>query len=239
MKNTVMIKGNKYGIVLVLDKDLEFHQLLDQIGKKFKESSKFFDAKAQLAISFEGRVLTNEEISVILDTISKNSDLKIEYIIEQNGNVEQLFKEKIEKTKNESLKTAIEEKVSNESNNGLFYKGTLRSGQSIESESSIVIIGDVNLGAEVTAVGNIVVIGCLKGTAFAGCSGNKNAFVLALDMNPMQIRIGDAIARSSDSEISSKKAKATINTEAKIAFVEESNIYIEPISKDVLNDISI
>ena len=54
MNNSVIIKGNKYGIVVVLDKDISFEQLKDDLIEKFKNASKFFD-KASMAISFEGR----------------------------------------------------------------------------------------------------------------------------------------------------------------------------------------
>ena len=40
-----------------------------------------------------------------------------------------------------------------------FYRGTLRSGQAIESEAGIVVVGDVNPGASVSANGSIVILG--------------------------------------------------------------------------------
>lgn len=77
---------------------------------------------------------------------------------------------------------------------------------------------------------------------FAGVDGNDKAFIAALEMKPMQIRIGSYIARSSDQEsakkrLFGKKAKQG-DEEAKIAFVEDENIYIEPISKSLLNEIT-
>ena len=220
MDHSILLKGNKYGIVVVLDESMDFGKLLEKVGEKFKESEKFFDTKSKLAISFEGRTLSNNEIKSLLD-----------------------WKEIAEELQKETKapETTIPEEVTNQEhpNNGLtgmFYKGTLRSGQSIESATSLIILGDVNLGAEVQAAGNIVILGCLKGTAFAGCHGNINAFVMALNMEPMQIRIANYIARSSDQD-RNKKTKEP--KEAKIAFVENENIYIEPVSKDVLNDISI
>ena len=50
----------------------------------------------------------------------------------------------------------------------IFHRGSLRSGQKIEEDGSIVIIGDVNSGAEVVAADNIVVLGTLRGLAHAG-----------------------------------------------------------------------
>ena len=77
----------------------------------------------------------------------------------------------------------------------------------LETESSVVILGDVNPGGKVVACGNVIVLGSLKGNIFAGASGNENAFVVALDMDPMQIKIADIIARSSDSSPVRKKLK--------------------------------
>lgn len=116
---------------------------------------------------------------------------------------------------------------------GRFYKGTLRSGQVLESETSIVILGDVNPGATVVSKGNVVVLGALKGTIHAGAAGNESCFVAALNMMPMQIRIGDCIARSADGPMT-KGA-----TEPMIAYTENGNIYMEPITKEVINDIRI
>ena len=118
---------------------------------------------------------------------------------------------------------------------GQFYKGTLRSGQVLESESSIIILGDVNPGGKVIAKGNVVVLGSLKGNIFAGANGDEDAFVVALEMDPMQIRIGSVIARCSDSVTKAKFIKG----EPKIAYVEEGNIYIEKLEKEVLSDIRV
>lgn len=58
----------------------------------------------------------------------------------------------------------------------------------------------------------------------------------------MQIRIGDVIARCSDDSVRNtkryrRKSKSAI-MKPQIAFVEDHNIYIESITKDILKDIS-
>ena len=78
--------------------------------------------------------------------------------------------------------------------------------------------------------GNIVVLGALRGTVFAGASGNDKAFVLALDMAPVQIRIADTIARAPDNHEKSS------NKDVKIAFLEDGNIYIESVTKKILSE---
>ena len=46
-----------------------------------------------------------------------------------------------------------------------FHRGSLRSGQRLEVDGSVVILGDVNSGAEVMASDNIVILGNLRGLA--------------------------------------------------------------------------
>ena len=76
----------------------------------------------------------------------------------------------------------------------ILHKGTVRSGERISSNGNLCIIGDVNPGAIVSAEKNIYVWGKLQGIAFAGKSGNKNASISSLYLNPLQLRIADVIA---------------------------------------------
>ena len=223
MNNSVIIKGNKYGIVVVLDDKIPFAQLREDIANKFKSATKFFD-KANMAVSFEGRKLSSEEERDVLDIIAANSELNIVCVIDNNEIREQYFKK------------AVEERLEEiSSQTGQFYKGTLRSGQMLESESSIIILGDINPGAKVIAKGNVIILGSLKGNIYAGANGNEDAFVVALEMAPIQIRIGDTIARSDDNNGKPKKMGDGIV----IAFVEDGNIYIEKLDKTILDDIRI
>ena len=131
----------------------------------------------------------------------------------------------------------------NMTSQGEFYRGTLRSGQVLESDASITILGDVNPGAIVSSGGNIVVLGALKGNACAGIYGDDKCFILALEMDPIQIQIGGLIAKSPDKEKEKKKRRLVIrekkdtNNELQIALARDGNIYIEPVSKKILNKI--
>lgn len=225
MKNSVVIKGNKYGIVVSVKEDADFENVKAEIAEKIKESSKFF-GNFSSAISFEGKKLSDKEQSDIIEIISENSDLNIVCIVDNEK--EEQFKEAIEKQSEVNTEAMIANVTG-----GQFYRGTLRSGQVLESDASVVILGDVNPGAKILSGGNVVVLGSLKGTIYAGLSGDESAFVVALDMHPVQIRIGDIIARSGD------KPKKNKKPETKIAYVENGNIYIEPLSKEVLNDIKL
>ena len=76
----------------------------------------------------------------------------------------------------------------------ILHKGTVRSGDRISSNRNLCIVGDVNAGAIVSAKNNIYVWGRLLGIAFAGNTGNNNASIASLYLNPLQLRIADVIA---------------------------------------------
>jgi septum site-determining protein MinC len=61
----------------------------------------------------------------------------------------------------------------------------------------VVLIGDVNPGAEIKAGGSVIVWGRLRGIVHAGAnSSSEDAVVCALQLSPMQLRIGDYITRA-------------------------------------------
>lgn len=215
-----MIKSNKYGITIILDDQISFEELKEKVAEKFLESASFFGS-VQMAVSLEGRKLSKEEQWEILDLVTENSQIQIVCLIESDTEKEESFRQ--------SMHTRLNELSAQ---NGQFYKGMLRSGQVLETETSIVILGDVNPGAKIISKGNIIILGALKGIAYAGAAGNGGAFVVALEMNPCQIQIADVIARSPDEKRKDERKK--IDKEPKIAFIENGNIYIEPLSRDIL-----
>lgn len=254
MKNSVIIKGNRYGISIVLDPEIDFFALLDDLKNRLEQAERFFDSDKQLAVSFEGRTLSNDELEQILTIIENNSKLNIQYVMDGNSDLETTFFDIIQTAKSETPSDeppiepveiagileaeqkespSMHETRSSSGHNGLFYKGTLRSGQTLEAKESLVIIGDVNPGATVIAGGNIVILGTLKGSVVAGSNGNSHAFVMALSMNPIQIQIADVIARNSDNRQLKKQKK-----EAMIATIVKEQICIESVSKTAIQDIN-
>ena len=75
------------------------------------------------------------------------------------------------------------------------HRGTLRSGDHLQVEGSLLVLGDVNPGARVSAGGDVRVWGRLRGIAHAGQAGNAEARIVALQLRPLQLRIADAVAR--------------------------------------------
>ena len=224
MSQAVVIKSNKYGIHLVLSNEISFKALLDAIVEKFKESEKFFKG-AKLAISFEGRKLTHDEEMAIIDAVTSNTSIEILCIVDHDPD-------------REEYQASVQQPYVDGGTQ--FYRGTLRSGQTLESETGIVVVGDVNPGAAVMANGSIVVLGAVKGSVYAGLGGDDSAFIVALDMDPIQIRIGNILAKSPDKPFSRRRIRKKVKettTSPQIAYLKDGTICIEPLTKELLSDI--
>lgn len=78
----------------------------------------------------------------------------------------------------------------------MYLQMTVRSGMDIRHEGSVIIMGDVNPGGEIFAAGDIIVWGRLRGIAHAGYPNNPQCLIMALQMEPTQLRIADRVARA-------------------------------------------
>ncbi|MGV0107079.1 putative septum site-determining protein MinC [Nostoc sp. DSM 114160] len=78
----------------------------------------------------------------------------------------------------------------------LYLEITVRSGVEIRHPGTVIILGDVNPGGIVIADGDIIIWGRLRGIAHAGAGGNSECLIMALQMEPTQLRIADAVARA-------------------------------------------
>ena len=217
MRNAVVIKSSKAGMTVILDPELPFDELLDAIGKKFRESDRCWGS-VQTTLTLEGRDLTAAQEFAIVDTITKNSQIEVLCLLDTDA--ERI--ERCEKALNDKL-------MELNSQTGQFYRGTLKRGDCLESEASIVIIGNVDHGARVTAKGNVIVLGELKGTVTAGVSGNPQAVVMALDMAPLQIRIGDMSSRFNE-------RNKRLGRGPMIALAEDGAIVMRSLKKSFLNN---
>jgi septum site-determining protein MinC len=75
------------------------------------------------------------------------------------------------------------------------HQGTLRSGDHLQVEGSVLVLGDVNPGARISARGHVLVWGKLRGVAHAGQQGDQTARIVALQLRPLQLRIATSVAR--------------------------------------------
>ena len=133
MNQKVVIKSNKYGLIVHMDPEAEYKKILEELRTSFTESAKFFK-DASMAITFEGRVLTKPQEEEIIDLITDIAHIHIVCIFDKNENTERLYKSVVEE--------CLEDLPRRE---GQFYRGTLKKRQVLETEKSIIILGDVEL----------------------------------------------------------------------------------------------
>lgn len=163
MKNIVSINLRRDEIIIKLSEDAEQREIIMKLKKKLPDLKRLYkDEKTPIRVV--GKVLKNKEIDEIQEIIKSTIDVEINFDTPKGlglHNIKKTFKKEI----------AVSETK--------FHRGSLRSGQKIETEGSLVILGDVNSGAEVVASDNIVVLGTLRGLAHAGAKGNEQAIISA------------------------------------------------------------
>lgn len=223
MKDAVLIKSFQNGITLLLNEEAPFEEVIEEISGKFSEARTFFGS-ATMALSIEGRKLTEAEEIRIIDAIRKNSFLNILCIV---GHDEETNKNFIKALQH------VEKRLTG-GDEGQFYKGSLKNRDVLETENSIIILGDVNPACAVISSKNIIILGGLYGEAYAGGNGQENSYIVALEMEPERLKIGDFKYKPT------KQSKWGIRpkVQPKIAYVKNEKIVMEPLTKDLLDSLA-
>ncbi|MFY9140054.1 MAG: septum site-determining protein MinC [Thermacetogeniaceae bacterium] len=213
MDDLITFKGYRDGVTLILnDKEPDFQKLLNHLKSKLSHLNFFKGAVVNIDIG-QRDALSPAELDSLAEILS-TKNIKIKSIILNGSN-----NQKPSESKN--LLIPSYEKFHSDA---IMVKRTIRSGQTLSHSGSIVIIGDVNPGAEVTAEGNVIVWGTLGGLVHAGSAGNKKAYIIALNLNPTQLRIAQYIGCA-------PKETADLPRRPEIAYLQGNRIVIEDYNK--------
>lgn len=185
----IKIKGMNNNLVFVFGNG-GFHEYRDYLVEKFTDNYQLFKG-SKVVFRGEG-----------LDSLSPGELSSLQKLCLENGMI----------LNNTGGLAKTKDKY-------LTINRNVRSGQKYYSEGSIVVWGDVHESGELLAVKNIIVLGKLAGIVHAGCHGDYNSIVFALNLSPSQIRIADVISRS--------PKDYTSNPYPEIAYLEDNNIYIK------------
>ncbi|MDD6570937.1 MAG: septum site-determining protein MinC [Thermoflexaceae bacterium] len=219
MNNSVIIKGSKDGLTILVNEDMRYDELIGVLKEKFAESRSFFK-KASMALAIKGIELTECQEREIIDVIETYSEMKIICLVDDSEvNNARFYRAMKEKEYLERTRT------------GQFVRGTLHKGQIFESPVSVIVLGDVNPGAKVISGGNIIVMGELGGYAFAGADNDNKCFIAALNMNSCQIKINNVSARCTE------KFRFLRRKGPKIAYLCNDGMCIDTLDRTELNTI--
>jgi septum site-determining protein MinC len=195
----VAIKGTRNGLLLTLEPETPFSELLNALSVRLAEAPGFFRG-ACLALDTSRRILRVSERTQLEDLLA-NYQMSVTPL-EQATPTQQIHAVADTVSSNDTaantvmLSETLEiQRDPRETDDTLFLRRTIRSGQAIHHASSIVILGDVNPGAEIVAGGDIIVWGVLRGMVHAGYPSNENAYVCALQLVPVQLRIAHLLTR--------------------------------------------
>ena len=193
MNNSISISIKKNQVIIKIDENADQKEIISALKKKIIELKNLYkDDKTPILVT--GKVLKNKEMDEIQNIVKRFINVQIDF---DSPKVLGLHGIK---------KTFYKEVATSETK---FHKGSLRSGQRLEFEGSLVIIGDVNAGAEVIAGENIVVLGNLRGLAHAGAKGNKDAVIEAVEIEALQVRIADIVKEIEKDEYGIRKIRTS------------------------------
>jgi len=194
----VAIKGTRNGLLLTLEPETPFSELLNALSYRLAEAPGFFRG-ASLALDTSRRMLRMSERTQLEDLLAhyQMSVTSLEQVTPAHkyaeaGTVSSNDMASNTVTMSEILETQRDPR---ETDDTLFLRRTIRSGQAVHHASNIVILGDVNPGAEIVAGGDIIVWGVLRGMVHAGYPDNENAYVCSLHLAPVQLRIAHLLSR--------------------------------------------
>lgn len=222
MREAVILKSYQNGIAIKLNPEVPFEKILEELSMKFTQSRAFF-GNSKVAVSLEGREVSDAEEIQILDTIHSCSDVRVICIVGRDETTNRLFLKALKH---------MEKKQPSGDEDGKFYRGSLRNHESLETETSIIILGDVHPGCSVVSAKNIIILGGLYGKAYAGGNGEEEHYIVALEMAPEALTIGDFKYQSKERY---RKKFIQPKIQPKIAFVKNRRIIFEPLTKELLD----
>ena len=229
MESTVSIKGTREGLTITLGTG-DLAPLLEDLTHHLTTQGAFFRG-GMVALHVGDRPITREELSRFRDLLAQH-EMVLRTVVATNRATQQAARdlglrlveqEPSQEPKEPSAPRQASPAVTRpaDGTKGTLIRRLVRSGQVIRHTGHVVVIGDVNPGAEIIAGGDVVIWGRLQGTVHAGAMGNSQAIVCALELNPLQLRIGDLIARPAEGE-------RPRQPRPEVAYVRDNMIVVEP-----------
>ena len=202
----IAIKGTRNGLLLTLEPETPFGELLNALAERLAEAPAFFRG-ASLAVDTSQRALRMSErtqLEALLahyqmsmapqaGTSPPTPRVPAQPTIAQDlVRAEPPFAGTVGQAALTSEQAMLDPRDFSDT---LFLRRTVRSGQAIHHPSSVVVLGDVNPGAEIVAGKDIIVWGVLRGMVHAGYPDNEGAVVCSLLLAPVQLRIAHLLSR--------------------------------------------
>lgn len=227
--DAIKIRATQHGIVIVFDARLPLSELTSVLRVRLASASNFF-TDATVKVDVGDRALSRAEFEALRAILEEEFRLRLSGIIcSQTAlllRVSQEFGRPVEVSEDGATVPPTPPATSHPPAETLLIRHTCRSGFKVDYPGNIVIVGDVNPGAEIVAQNDIVVVGALRGNAHAGAGGETSALIVALAIEPKQLRIAGHLALPPPTEPQADRSRLVFTSE--VAYVEGDRIVIEP-----------
>ena len=214
MSDIVTIKGLKYGLQLNFAKGASFDDVQANLLDKLQSGDSFFIRGTTV---FVPKGYFAEEQNEALRKMFHRHGMLFSTELKR-PNLAPPSRDTNSKTSAQKFKESVEE-----AQKMMVINHTVRGGQEVKANCSVLICGNVNPGAQVIAGGSIDIRGTCRGFVHAGAFGDKTACVVADRLMPAQIRIADLIARAPDEDIKASQAER--------AMIKDNMIIFEPVAR--------
>ena len=234
--SSVRIRGRPGGILVEIDEDVEWPEVLVMLEDRLAAAESFFRggrAVIELGVRdvYESELRKTRELlsrhDMTLAVVRSTSDLTLQSSLMLGLS-----------TSNETAKPVEPERemapvvpITQPTSPYFVHNGTLRSGQTLRKSESVVVVGDVNPGAKVISSGDVMIWGRLRGIAYAGAGGDEKALVAAIEFTPTQLRIAALTAVAPDPPKKRKGLrfwKKEPVRRPEVAHISEGRIVVEP-----------
>jgi septum site-determining protein MinC len=240
----VIIKGVREGLLLILDDDTPYAQVLTALVERINARPGFFRG-ATVIINTGRRVMDRPEFDVLYKMLTRNG-MRVQTLVSLSAQSRMVAESygvasrlpsfasgdagislslsRKGRAAGSALVSAMAQAGAPEVGQGLFLRCNLRPGQSVHYEGDVCVLGDVEVGAEIIASGDVVVWGVLRGIVYAGANGDDEAVICALQMSPTQLGIA-GITNRYPADASREASSVPCPELARLA---EGQIIIEP-----------
>jgi septum site-determining protein MinC len=201
----VQLKSKEGRLLLILPSEsqvsaseLTWSDIWQQIRQRLSAGDRFRVANTPVHLMAQDRLVDTRQLQELAEALSE-VQLRLISVstsrrqtaiaaVTSGYSVEQL--QPVTSLSTEPTATAIPQE------DALYLEMTVRSGVEIRHPGTVILLGDLNPGGIVIADGDIIIWGRLRGIAHAGAGGNSECLIMALQMEPTQLRIADAVARA-------------------------------------------
>jgi len=208
------IKGTRSGLLLTLEPETPFGELLNALAERLAEAPSFFRG-ASLSVDASRRNLRTSERAQLEALLGyyQMSIVPLSSLPQRTPSQPLTITQDLETPIPATFTGDQAQRDLRESSDTLFLRRTVRSGQAIHHPSNVIVLGDVNPGAEIVAGKDIIVWGVLRGMVHAGYPDNENAMVCSLLLAPVQLRIAHLLSRPPEGlEVQPRPEAATIRS---------------------------